>query len=204
MTGMLWLSLLFVCLLGAMSPGPSLVIVAQHTLASGRKQGVLTAWAHALGIGFYALLTLMGLALLIEAHPTAFRVVSYAGAAYLIWLGIGALRSTHGIGAKLAAGKPAPWYAGMRDGLAISLLSPKIILFFTALFSQFVSPSQGQEGAFLIVMTPWVVDGLWYTLIACLLSHPKFLPWVRRRAVMIDRLSGIILIALALRVLMGS
>ena len=57
-----WLSLLFVCLLGAMSPGPSLAMVIRHTLGGGPLKGITCAWAHALGIGVYALVTLAGLA----------------------------------------------------------------------------------------------------------------------------------------------
>ncbi len=61
MTLTVWLSLFTVCLLGAMSPGPSLAIVAKHSLAGGRVNGLATAWAHAFGIGIYAFITLIGL-----------------------------------------------------------------------------------------------------------------------------------------------
>ncbi len=83
----------------------------------------------------------------------------------------------------------------------ISLLSPKIALFFIALFSQFVSVGESWSAKFLIVATPLIVDGLWYTLITFLLSSPLLIEKIRSKAQLIDRLSGVVLILLAVRVL---
>lgn len=70
MTFSIWLSLLMICMLGAMSPGPSLAVVAKHSLAGGRLHGVVTSWAHAAGVGVYALVTLLGLAVVLKQSPT--------------------------------------------------------------------------------------------------------------------------------------
>ena len=78
MTFTIWLSLFTVCLLGAMSPGPSLAMVAKHSLAGGRANGLATAWAHALGIGIYAFITLIGLAVVLHQSPLLFKTISYA------------------------------------------------------------------------------------------------------------------------------
>lgn len=83
MTFAVWLSLFSICLLGAMSPGPSMAIVAKHSLAGGRINGFVTAWAHATGIGIYALITLVGLAALLHQSPVLFKGISYLGAAYI-------------------------------------------------------------------------------------------------------------------------
>ncbi|MCG7495740.1 LysE family translocator [Vibrio sp. Of7-15] len=196
----IWLSLLTVCLLGAMSPGPSLAVVVKHTLGGGRSHGLTTAWAHALGVGFYALLTILGLAVLLEQFPVAFKVIALLGAAYLAWLGVNALRSKGGIAAKLAAGKSSTFSEAARDGAMISLLNPKLALFFVALFSQFVAVGTGLTSQAIIVATPLLVDGLWYTLIAFILSNPKVLERLKSNAIWIDKLSGVVLILLALRV----
>ncbi|MCW8332137.1 LysE family translocator [Photobacterium sp. SDRW27] len=200
MTFSIWLSLLMISILGAMSPGPSLAMVAKHSLAGGRLHGVVTSWAHACGVGFYALLTLLGLAVLLQQSPTVFSVITYAGAAYLAYLGVNALRSKGGVAAKLAAGEPASLLEAARDGLMISLLNPKLALFFIALFSQFVAVGTEMTSRAVIVATPLLVDGLWYTLIAFVLSNPKVLDKLRLKAQLIDRLSGVVLILLALRV----
>lgn len=200
MTFSIWLSLLMICMLGAMSPGPSLAVVAKHSLAGGRLHGVVTSWAHAFGVGVYALLTLLGLAVVLKQSPTLFSVITYAGAAYLAYLGVNALLSKGGVAAKLAAGKQVSLGAAARDGLMISLLNPKLALFFLALFSQFVAVGTEMTSRAVIVATPLLVDGLWYTLIAFVLSNPKVLDKLRLKAQLIDRLSGVVLILLALRV----
>ncbi|OBU25852.1 LysE family translocator [Photobacterium kishitanii] len=200
MTISIWLSLLVICLLGAMSPGPSLAVVAKHSLSGGRWHGIVTAWAHACGVGFYALLTLVGLAAILHQSPLLFTSVSYVGAGYLAYLGINALRSKGGVAAKLAQGEASTLLEAARDGVMISLFNPKLALFFLALFSQFVTVGNEVSSKIIIVATPLLVDGLWYTLIACVLSYPAVLTLLRTKAQIIDRLSGIVLLGLAFRV----
>ena len=130
-----WLSLISICLLGAMSPGPSLAVVVRHTLGGSRAKGILCAWAHSLGIGVYAFITLLGLAVVIQEAPTVFQGISIAGALFLIWLGIQAFRKSGNITEKLSGGQSTRTIQAVRDGLAISLLNPKILIFFLALFS---------------------------------------------------------------------
>ncbi len=196
----IWLSLLAICLLGAMSPGPSLAIVAKHSLAGGRQHGLATAWAHAFGIGVYAIVTVLGLSVLLHQFPLVFKGISLLGALYLAWLGYNALRSKGGIVERLESGKQVSVMTAAKEGLFISLLSPKIALFFTALFSQFVAIGSEVSDKAIIVFTPLVVDGLWYTLITFMLSSPRLLNKLKSKAKLIDQLSGLVLILLAVRV----
>ena len=196
-----WLGLLAICCLGAMSPGPSLAMVVRHTLGGGRGKGIICAWAHSIGIGVYALVTLLGLAVVLKQAPMVFNGIAIIGALYLAYMGVQALRSKGGMSDKLAAGKSTDALTAARDGLAISLFNPKIMLFFLALFSQFVMVADNMTAKGLIVLTPLLVDGLWYTLIALVLSHSAVLPKLREKAALIDKLSGVVLILLALRVL---
>ena len=200
MTLTIWLSLLLICLLGAMSPGPSLAMVAKHSLAGGRKNGLATAWAHAVGIGLYALFTILGLAILLHQFPLVFKAITYAGAAYLAWLGFNAIQSKGGIAERLESGHSCSVAQSAKEGFLISILSPKIAIFFTALFSQFVAVSAETSSKAIIVMTPFIVDGLWYTLITFMLSSQLLLATLRNKAHWIDRISGVVLIGLALRV----
>ncbi|GGN19699.1 MULTISPECIES: LysE family translocator [Marinomonas] len=197
----IWFSLFTICLLGAMSPGPSLAIVIKHSLAGGRANGLATSWAHATGIGLYALISMLGLAVIFHQLPLLFLIISYAGAAYLAYLGFNALRSNGGIAAKLESGTRVSLFQSAKEGFLVSILSPKIALFFAALFSPFVAEVHQVSGKMLMVATPWLVDGLWYTLIACLLSNARFLEKLRSKAMWIDRLSGLALIFLALYIL---
>lgn len=201
MTLTAWLSIFMISVLGAISPGPSLAVVAKNTLGGGKINGVLTAWSHALGIGVYAFLTLFGLVLVLQENPAVFRVIAYAGALYLAWLGLSALRSKGGVASKLATGKTGSYLESMRNGLMISLLNPKIGLFFLALFSQFVHPEVGLTGKIITILTPMIVDGSWYSIIAVVLSQPKILQSLRSKAIWIDRLTGVVLLLLAARII---
>ncbi|MGR5175708.1 LysE family translocator [Vibrio parahaemolyticus] len=201
MTFTIWLSLLTICLLGAMSPGPSLAIVAKHSLAGGRQHGLATAWAHAFGIGVYALITVLGLSVLLHQFPLLFKTISLLGALYLAWLGFNAIRSKGGIVERLESGKKVSVASAAKEGLFISLLSPKIALFFTALFSQFVAVGSELTDKAIIVTTPLIIDGLWYTLITFMLSSPRLLNGLKSKARLIDQLSGLVLILLAARVI---
>ena len=113
----LWISLVSICLLGAMSPGPSLAVVLTATLGHGRGGGYRAALAHGVGVGLYGLLTVTSLALLITRTPTLYLALQLAGAAYLVYLGQALLRSPGGsIDSDSGAGAANPWTAGCRPG----------------------------------------------------------------------------------------
>ena len=89
----LWLSLVAICIMGALSPGPSLAVVVKNTLFGGSGQGYATAVSHGVGVALYAALTTMGIAVIIVQSPVLFSIIQYAGAAFLLYLGIKALLS---------------------------------------------------------------------------------------------------------------
>lgn len=198
----LWLSLAAICAMGAMSPGPSLALVLRHTLGGGRFNGMIAGVFHAAGVGFYALLTVWGLGALIAGFPLLFQLITWCGAAYLAWLGFKALRAGK-------AGALAPnaitTHRGQaaKEGVLVALGNPKLILFFIALLSQFVTPEMSALAKAIIVLTAMIIDGAWYVLVAMVLSHSRILPWLQQRAHWINRITGVLLIALALRVVAG-
>ena len=102
MTLTIWLTVVSICLLGAMSPGPSLAVVLKQTISGGRKTGLVAATTHGLGIGLYALLCISGIAFMITTSPVLFKGLQWAGAGYLVWIGIQGLRAKAGHGTKLA------------------------------------------------------------------------------------------------------
>ena len=174
--------------------------MVQNTLAGGRTQGVVTAVSHGVGIVIWALLTAGGIGLLITQQPALFDGMRYGGAILLVYLGIRSLRSTASAAEALhpvaTAGRATP----VRDGFAIAITNPKIALFFLALFSQFVRPEAGMGEKVIMALTAGIIDALWYALVALVLSHSAILERLRARARMLDRLFGLILIALAIRV----
>lgn len=195
-----WGSLFFVCLLGAMSPGPSLAMVTKHALSGGRANGIATAWAHACGIGIYAFLTITGLTIVLHQARWLFTGISLVGALYLVYLGCKALRANAGVSSNLESGQRVSIRQSAKEGLFISMLNPKIALFFMALFSQFVAIGHDWSSRSLLIATPVIVDGLWYTIITLLMSSSMIVNTLKSKAKMIDRVSGVVLIALAIRV----
>lgn len=200
MTITTWLSLVAICCLGAMSPGPSLAVVLRHTISNGRTHGIVTAVSHAAGVALWALLTIWGLALLVVEWPLVYRLLTYAGAGYLMWMGIKALRS-NGAGPIHVEPVITPMGDAARDGLMVSLLNPKLAFFFIALFSQFVSAELALAEKLLMTGTAAVIDAIWYVIVALALSHSKVLDKLQSKSATIDKISGVILLGLALRVL---
>lgn len=199
----LWLSLVAVCAMGAMSPGPSLALVLRHTLGGGRLPGMTAALSHAMGVGFYALLTVWGLGAVITRQPALFQLITWVGAVYLAWLGVKALRASRAMTWQAATDSATTRAQAAWEGMLVALGNPKLILFFIALLSQFVSPDMSMTSRLLIVATAMLIDGGWYMLVAVALSHSTVLPWLQARAHWINRVTGILLLGLALRVLLG-
>ncbi len=200
-----WLSLAAICALGAISPGPSLAIVLKHTLRSGRGHGIVVALSHALGIGIYAFAAAAGLAVLLSQSPKLFELLRYAGAAFLVYLGV---RSWIGAATALpqpdndaVAGGNGSWIKAARDGFLLAFLNPKIAVFFMALFSQFVSENAAFSTKLGMALMAMSIDGLWYVIVAFGLSHGAIIPVLRRNGLWIGRAVGIVLIAVAARVL---
>lgn len=201
MTLVTWFSLLIVCLMGAAFPGASLAVVLKQTLNHSRLHGVVTGLAHALGVSLYALLSVMGLMLILQSSPRVFSVILYAGAVYLIVLGVRGLMAKPNNGTETVEKTGATsLLAAAREGFLIALLNPKVGLFFLALFSQFVHAEMSVIDKMVFVGTITIVDGGWYVMVALLLSQGKLLLWLKHHQIWIERALGVILILLGLKI----
>jgi threonine/homoserine/homoserine lactone efflux protein len=198
-----WLSLVAVCVLGAISPGPSLAVILRVSISQSALHGVCAGLAHGLGIGFWAFLTLQGLALVIEQYQQAFSVLTILGGLYLAWLGVKSLRyAGKGQDEKVEAVKSSYWES-IRDGLMVALMNPKIALFFLALFSQLVDSEMTAIMKIQFWTTVVAIDSGWYILVALLLAGGPVLLWLRRNIVWVDRVMGCLLILIGLKVVIG-
>lgn len=197
-----WVTLVGICFLGACSPGPSLAIVLKHSLTGGRLQGSVVAMAHAFGVGLYALLSISGLALVIVTSERLFALLQWVGALYLIWLGLKGLRSKAADPAEPVLTEAALG-AAARDGFMIVFLNPKIALFFIALFAQLVGVDNNSLDKLICAFTAMIVDGLWYLLMAWLMSQPRWHSRLQRNAHWLQRLFGVILIGLAAKLVVS-
>jgi threonine/homoserine/homoserine lactone efflux protein len=126
----------------AITPGPGVVYIVTRTLAQGRAAGLASVAGVAAGNLGNALGASLGLAALFALSAAAFGVVKWTGAAYLVWLGVQALRRPPPIaaatGAMPTAQRPARIF---RDGFVVALLNPKTALFFAAFLPQFIDAS---------------------------------------------------------------
>ena len=194
-----WLSLVAICILGASSPGPSLAVVLKQSMNNDASHGMVAGISHALGVALWALLTIFGLGVLVSESPLTFSILTYAGAAYLAWMGIQALRAGRSQIKPLTSGHSA-YLEAARDGLMISLLNPKLAIFFLALFSQFISTDHTPTDQLIMVSTVALIDACWYVLVALVLSRMGLLAVLSRHSQRINQITGVIFIALAVRV----
>jgi len=194
-----WLTIASICVLGAMSPGPSLAVVIKNTLEGSRWHGMVAGIGHGLGVWIYATVSVLGLGLVIQNHPQVFQAIQLLGAGFLFWLGIQSLRSTE---APLAESgiesKRLPRQAFV-SGFLISFLNPKIAIFFIALFSQFVDPQNSLAVKLLYSTTAGVIDLAWYCLVAAAFGHRYATAFLKRWMHRIEQVLGVILIALGVR-----
>lgn len=197
-----WLSLASICILGAMTPGPSLAMVLKHTISGGRFNGMIVSLAHGLGVALYAVITVLGMAVIIKETPWLFNIIKYAGVAFLLWLAFKALTSTSVLNNLHTEMSKVSWQQSAWEGFSIAFLNPKLALFFLALFSQFIHADASTQQKTLMVATVGGIDTLWYCLIALILSQSSVLTKLRDNAHIVDKVTGIALISVAMRVML--
>lgn len=153
----------------ALTPGPDMTFFIGRALTQGRAAGLAAMAGASTGIVVHTMLVALGISALIVAAPTAFMVLKVAGALYLFWLAVQAVR--HGSALTLPdrppprAGLAATW----ASGVAINLLNPKIILFFMTFLPQFVRADDPHAAAQLVTL------GILFILIACCITVPMIL-----------------------------
>lgn len=129
----------------ALAPGPDIVYVLARGIAQGARAGIAAALGFATGCIFHTVLAAIGVAALIRSSPLAFDLVRYAGAAYLVWIGIQALRHRDAFRLE-SASEPRGLATIYRQSVIGNLLNPKVTLFFLAFLPQFVNAQAGNAG----------------------------------------------------------
>ncbi|MCJ8318979.1 MAG: LysE family translocator [Colwellia sp.] len=200
----LWLSLVVICILGALSPGPSLALVIKNTLSGGQEQGYATAISHGLGVALYAAITATGIGLIIAQSPIIYTIIQYTGAAFLVYLGIKSLLAKKGSFSQSAEHQTrAAKVNGWRDGFLIAFLNPKLAIFFLALFSQFVDDNATWQQNLIMTATVGTIDAVWYCLVTFGISRGSIINKLRANSHIVDKVAGSFLILLAARVVLN-
>ena len=151
---LLFASIIFVL---ALTPGPDVIYITTRGIAQGRKAALLSTAGICLGYLAYTWLSALGLSAVLSSSTIAFDIIRYAGASYLVYVGIRALLSKRGGPLPQDAVNPLPARRILQQGVLTSLLNPKGILVFAALLPQFVNPRLGavplQMSAFGLTFT---------------------------------------------------
>ena len=162
-----WLQFVLVCIIGAMSPGPSVALIIRNSVRFSRAAGVLTAIGHACGIGIYASLAILGLHFILTTNLFIFNAIQIIGSIFLLGLGIMFLidRSTG-----LQIEETQKNHNSFFQGLIIAIINPKILIWFTAIFSNFITINSSTITNFILVITPTMIDGIWYVIVAIIVT----------------------------------
>lgn len=127
-------------LLLAVTPGPGIFYVLARSLAGGRREGILSSFGTFVGGLFHVLAAALGISAILAASALAFHTVKFAGAAYLVWLGIRMIRTRN---AEMAVCAAKPSHGAFRQGILTEVLNPKTALFFLSFTPQFIAPERG-------------------------------------------------------------
>jgi threonine/homoserine/homoserine lactone efflux protein len=132
-------------------PGPSVLFVIGRSIALGRRAGLLSVLGNTLGLIPAVLAVAFGVGAIVAASVVAFTVIKIAGALYLIWLGIQAIRHRHAQAHLTPETRTSPWKL-LRQGFIVGITNPKTIAFFLAVLPQFVAPKAGAVWLQLLVL----------------------------------------------------
>ena len=134
-------------------PGPGVLFVVGRALAHGRRTALATALGHAAGNYMVAACVAVGLGALLQRSVEAFVIVKIAGALYLIWLGVHAIRHRKSLADAMAmAMPPREGWRAARDGAVVGLTNPKAYILFGAILPQFVNRAAGQVPEQMLVL----------------------------------------------------
>lgn len=184
------------------APGPDNLQVLARGISQGRAAGLVAALGFAAGVTFHTTLAALGIAALLRSSHVAFEILKLAGAAYLVWIGVKALRSQ---GLATAADRPRqPLSTIFRQSVLGNMMNPKVTLFFVVFLPQFVDPN-GSQGVTLQMLELGLLFMLQTVVVFSIfgLCAGTIGGWLKRRpraGVWLDRLAGITFIAIGIRV----
>jgi threonine/homoserine/homoserine lactone efflux protein len=186
-----------------LTPGSDTMYILGRSIAQGKKAGVLSALGISTGSLVHCLFAALGLSILLAQSAVAFEVVKYAGAGYLIFLGVKSILAK-------PAGRLSPEPVGgsvsyariYTSGILTNVLNPKVALFFLAFLPQFIDPRYAQDALpfLLLGLTFFVTGGIWCLLLALfsarlserLRANPHIKTWL-------DRVTGGVFVLLGIR-----
>ncbi|MEQ9844423.1 LysE family transporter [Pectobacterium brasiliense] len=191
--------------LGMLSPGPDFFLVIRNAARYPRSAAMMTAFGVICGVATHMAYCVAGLAVVITTTPWLFNVLKYAGAAYLIWIGIQALFARGG--SKMDVSNLTQQSVSLKkaflQGYLCNLLNPKATLFFLAMFTQVLNIHSGLGEKLWYAMIIWLLSVVWWPLLVMLFQSEPVRRGLAKVQKLVDKLLGTVLIALGIKVALG-
>lgn len=198
MTFFVWSQFAIVCIAGAMSPGPSLAIVIRNNVNFNRLAGILTSIGHGIGIGVYATLAVLGLGLILQANQTVFMIIQIIGLVLLFLFGLMFVFQKNKQDKKE---EKQSQLNSFLQGFTIAIINPKILIWFTAVYSQFIAIDASFYFNSILVLTASLIDAIWYIIVSILVTGYGLKNLLIEKKLMIQKTTGIVLIIISLMLL---
>jgi len=193
-----WIQFASICIVGAMSPGPSMALIIRNSIKYGRVSGLLSSIGHAIGIGIYGAMSVIGLQLILINNIFVFNTIQFCGSVFLLILGILFLKNP---GETLSIEDDQKKLNSFAQGFAISILNPKILIWYAAIFSQFIDASSTNMTKFIMVFMASSIDGAWYMIVTITVTGFGLKKFLENNTKTIQNISGIVLIIISLIIL---
>jgi threonine/homoserine/homoserine lactone efflux protein len=201
-----WLIFCGVSMLVTLTPGPAVLLAISNSVAVGPRRAMISSMGNAAGLFMVSTVAMAGLGVVLATSAIAFTALKLAGAGYLVYLGIRQWRSTASAFVQpdvpAASGNPHAAWRLFAHGVTVALTNPKTILFFSALFPQFLTREAPMAAQFALLTTTFaacaVLSHVFYVLLARSLKKQFADP---RRARLFNRVSGGAFVALGISLL---
>ncbi|PSU46465.1 threonine transporter [Photobacterium frigidiphilum] len=206
------LTLVTVHIIALMSPGPDFALVVQNAGRYGRQTGIAIALGLSLGILLHSILSLTGASLLIHQQPTLFALLQAAGGSYLLWLGVGAVRSVlmpifrptaHTETVTAPQSIISNRKQALVKGFTTNILNPKALVFFISLLSTIVPVDMSISGKITAIAILWITSFLWFAMLAWLLTGKRLQQKIQQWTPYIDGICGVLFVTIGSMILLN-
>ena len=201
MTLLTFTQVFIVCLLGAMSPGPSMAVVINNAIFKGRSNGILTSIGHGIGITIYASFAVLGLGLIINTNMFIFNSLKILSIVFLIFIGVRSILNKEKI--NLEKKNTTEKAISFLQGLSISILNPKILVWFVAIYSQFMSVNNELIFNIYLVSIAGMIDACWYIILTLAVTTASALNFFQTKIKLIQKIQGVFFIGIGLGLLVN-
>ena len=201
MTLIIFAQVFIVCLLGAMSPGPSMAVVINNAIFKGRYNGVLTAIGHGIGITVYATFAVLGLGLIIKTNLFIFNSLKILSIIFLIFMGIKSILKKEKLDVEKKDIKQNT--VSFLQGFSIAILNPKIFIWFIAVYSQFMSTNNHLIFDIYLILIAGITDACWYIILTLTVTMASAFSFFQTKINLIQKIQGFFFIFIALGLLIN-